>query len=327
MWPVDYDGKPITDPGNWRGTYPPLPLIEGNKTVKIIRSLEDQSTLTTLLTEKTVDFIRRNQKDPFLIYVPFTLPHVPLAVSDKFKGKSKQGLYGDVVMEIDWSVGEVMKALRQYKLEDNTLVIFTSDNGPWINYGNHAGSTGGLREGKGTSFEGGQREPCIMSWKGTIPAGSISNELSCTIDLLPTIAAITGAALPDHKIDGVNILSLMKATPGAHPRDTLLYYYGNNKLEAVRRGEWKLVLPHLGRSYEGFLPGNDGYPGPVTESRMYPLALYNLRRDPGERYDVQAQHPEIVAELQSIAEIAREDLGDAITGRKGTGVRDCGHLE
>ena len=324
MWPVDYDGKPITDTNNSRIKYPPLPLIQGNEKIKTIATLEDQSTLTTLYTEKAVDFITRNRQKPFFLYLAHSMPHVPIAASAKFKGKSKQGLYGDVIMEIDWSVGEIMKALKQYGLENNTLIVFTSDNGPWLNFGNHAGNTGGLREGKGTSFEGGQKEPCIMRWPGTIPAGSICNKLAASIDLLPTIAAIADGSLPNHKIDGVNILPLMKADSQADPRKVFYYYYNRNHLEAVCKEQWKLVLPHTGRSYEGFAPGNNGYPGKVTETRQYELALYDLRRDPGERYDVKESYPEIVAALQALAEEARADLGDAITDRKGKNVRDCG---
>lgn len=327
MWPVDFDGNPITDTSNWKSKYPPLPLIQGNETLKTINTLEDQATLTTLYTEKAVDFIIRNKNKPFFLYLPHSMPHVPIAASAKFRGKSKQGLYGDVIMEIDWSVGEIMKTLKKYNLEQNTLVIFTSDNGPWLNFGNHAGNTGGLREGKGASWEGGQKEPCIMRWPGVIPTGTVCNKIASTIDLLPTLAAITNGKLPDHKIDGVNILSLMKNEPGADPRRIFYYYYGVNKLEAVRKDQWKLVLPHTGRSYEGFAPGNDGHPGKTDENRKTELALFDLRRDPGERYDVKDYYPEIVQDLQQLAEEAREDLGDALTNRKGKYSRKAGYAE
>ena len=324
MWPVDYDGKPVTDTADRRIKFPPLPLINGNEKIKTIATLEDQATLTTLYTEKAVDFIGRNQHKPFFLYLAHSMPHVPIAASAKFKGKSKQGLYGDVIEEIDWSVGEIMKALRQYRLEGNTLVVFTSDNGPWLNFGNHAGSTGGLREGKGTSWEGGQKEPCVMRWPGVIPAGTVCNKLASTIDLLPTIAAITNGKLPEHKIDGVNIISLLKGEPAAEPRKIFFYYYGNNQLEAVRKDQWKLILPHTGRSYEGFAPGINGHTGQTNEKRQYELALYDLRRDPGERYDVKESYPGIVAALQLLAEEARDDMGDAVTNRKGKNTRDCG---
>jgi len=327
MWPVDYDGNPVTDTADRRSKYPPLPLINGNEKIKTIATLEDQSTLTTLYTEKAVNFIARNKQHPFFLYLAHSMPHVPIAASSKFKGKSKQGLYGDVIEEIDWSVGEIMKTLAQYQLEKNTLVVFTSDNGPWLNFGNHAGNTGGLREGKGTSWEGGQKEPCVMRWPGVIPAGTVCNKLASTIDLLPTIAAITEGKLPEHKIDGVNIISLLKGDAAAEPRKVFYYYYATNQLEAVRRDQWKLVLPHVGRSYEGFAPGKDGHAGQTNEKRQYELALYDLRRDPGERYDVKDSYPEIVEALQKLAEEAREDMGDAVTNRKGKNVRDCGHVQ
>lgn len=327
MWPVDFDGKPITDTANWKSKYPSLPLIQGNEKIRSINTLEEQATLTTLYTEKAVDFIARNKNKPFFLYLPHSMPHVPLAVSEKFKGKSQQGLYGDVIMEIDWSVGEIMKTLKSNNIEKNTLVIFTSDNGPWLNFGNHAGNTGGLREGKGASWEGGQKVPCIMKWPELIPAGTICNKMASTIDLLPTIAAITNGKLPDHKIDGVNILPLMKGDEDANPRKVFYYYYGLNKLEAVRKDQWKLVLPHSGRTYEGFAPGNDGHPGKVDENHQTELALFDLRRDPGERYDVKAYYPQIVEELLKLAEEAREDLGDSITQKKGKNVREAGVIE
>ncbi len=311
MWPVNYDGTPITDQKRDRGfAFPPLPLIEGNEKVGEFRTLEDQAGITTLYTERAVRFINQNRKNPFFIYLAHSMPHVPLAVSSKFKGKSDQGLYGDVVMEIDWSVGEIMKALKKNRLEENTLVIFTSDNGPWMNFGHHAGSNGGLREGKGSSYEGGQRVPCIMKWPGHITGGTICNKLASTIDILPTLAAITKAPLSGRKIDGVNILPLLKGDETALPRESFLYYYRRNSLEAVRLGDWKLVFAHPGRTYCGFKPGVDGHPGATNENFPHQEALYDLRRDPGERFDVKEYYPVIVDELRKLANTAREDLGD-----------------
>ena len=327
MWPVDFDGNQISDSSDWRKkSYPQLPLIENFNKIDEIRTLEDQARLTTLFTEMSVEFINNNKDNPFFLYLPHPMPHVPIAVSNKFKGKSPQGLYGDLMMEIDWSVGEIVKALKQNNLEENTLVIFTSDNGPWLNFGNHAGSTGGLREGKGTSFEGGQRVPTIMKWPKVISAGSISNNIAATIDVFPTIANIVSSELPKHKIDGVDISSILEGRRDSNPRDHLYYYYGKNNLEAVRKDNWKLVFPHESRSYKNVLPKNDGHPGPYSKFTAE-YALYNLRRDPGEEYNVKELYPEIVKELEDLAEIARNDLGDDLNNRIGNNVRKSGTIE
>lgn len=231
------------------------------------------------------------------------------------------------MMEVDWSVGEIMKALERNGIGNNTLVIFTSDNGPWLNFGNHAGTTGGLREGKGTSWEGGQRVPCIMCWPDVIAEGSVCNKLACTIDILPTVAEITGAGLPQNKIDGVSLLPLLKGDENASPRTTILYYYQQNSLEAVQKDYWKLVLPHSGRSYTGIMPGNDGWPGKYLQEEIISPELYDLRRDPGERYNVAALYPEKVEELNEVASSARADLGDDITGFPGPGRRKPGSVK
>jgi arylsulfatase A-like enzyme len=327
MWPINYDGTRATAETNARkASFPELPLIHNNDKIREFKTIGEQSEITTIYTEKAKEFIKINRKNPFFLYLAHNMPHVPLAVSSKFKGKSEQGLYGDVITEIDWSVGEIIRTLEECGLTKNTLIIFTSDNGPWLNFGNHAGSAGGLREGKGTSWEGGQREPCIMRWPGVIPAGTICNELSSTIDLLPTFAGITGAPLPEKKIDGVNILSLLKGDFSSKPRTQFYYYYRQNSLEAVREGNWKLVLPHPGRTYEGFAPGKDGIAGQTNENFSFPGGLYDLRRDPGERYNVMELYPEVVARLQKIVAKAREDLGDDITGNPGKNRREPGKI-
>jgi arylsulfatase len=306
--------------------YRPLRLIDGNEEGKEIVTMDDQAQLTTSYTERAVSFINKHKKEPFFLYLPNSMPHVPIAASNKFKGKSEQGRYGDVLMEIDWSVGQIMEALKKNGIAENTLVIFTSDNGPWLNFGNHAGSAGGLREGKGSSWEGGQRVPCIMNWPGHIPEGLICNKIASTIDILPTLANIANAPLPERKIDGVNILPLMTGEPNANPREVFLYYFHANWLEGVRKNQWKLVLPHQSRTYEGFAPGKDGVGGKADNVQVG-MGLYDLRRDPGERYDVKDQNPEIVAELMKIAEEARLDLGDGIMNIKGANVREPGRVE
>jgi arylsulfatase A-like enzyme len=320
MWPVDYDGRPAT--GGNKASYPPLPLIDGNETVETIDDLDEQATLTTRYTERAVSFIERHRDEPFFLYLAHSMPHVPLGVSEKYEGQSVQGMYGDVIEEIDWSVGQVLAALDRYGLAEKTLVIFTSDNGPWLNFGNHAGSAGPLREGKGTAFEGGPRVPAIMRWPGRIAAGSVTHKMASTIDILPTLAAITGAALPELPIDGVNILPLLEGDASAEPRDRFYFYYAG-ELRAVRLGAWKRVYQHRTRSYLGVEPGRDGLPGAYTFPTV-PSALYDLENDIGEITDVSAAHPEIVRRLDALADSVREVLGDRLTGQKGTGVRPPG---
>lgn len=326
MWPIQLDGTKAA-PGKGRGNFPDLPLIEGNATIETITSYAGQDKLTTLYTEKAVDFINRNKDKPFFLYVPHSMPHVPLGVSDKFRGKSEQGLYGDVMMEIDWSVGQIIDALKANGLEENTIVIFNTDNGPWLNYGNHAGSSGGLREGKTTSWEGGQRVPCIVKWPVKVPKGTVCNQLASSIDFFPTLASIAGGKLPDHKIDGVNVIELWKGNFEAKPRNEIYYYYGKNNLNAVREGNWKLVFPHTYGSYEATVPANDGVGGRRIKTNVDSLELYNLMRDPGERYNVIGMYPEIVSGLLEVGDRARADLGDMNVGVEGSGVREIGKLK
>lgn len=301
--------------------FPDLPTIEGNNTVGYNT---DQTKFTTDYTDRTVNFIKKNKSKPFFIYLAHSMPHVPLAVSDKFKGKSEQGLYGDVMMEIDWSVGQILKTLQELGLEENTLIVLTSDNGPWTNYGNHAGSAAGLREAKATTFDGGNRIPCIMYWKGQITAGTTCNNLTSNIDLFPTFAEIAEAPLPQRKIDGVSLLPLMKGEEGANPRKSFVYYFKKNDLEAVTDGMFKLVFPHQYTTYTAYVPGNDGQPGKLRETELTKCELYDLRRDPGERYDVISQYPDVAQKLMQIADEMREDLGDNLTRKKGTGRREPG---
>ena len=325
MWPVDYEGNRVTPESNLprKLRHPALPLIEGNKKIKEIWTLEDQAELTTLYTERACDFIKRNKEKPFFLYFAHSMPHVPLAVSDKFKGKSGLGLYGDVMMEVDWSIQQVLETLKESGLEDNTLIIFTSDNGPWYCFGDHAGSNGGLRESKATTFEGGQRVPCIMKWKGVIPEGVVCNQLSSTLDILPTLASITRANVPKNKIDGINILPLLKGTTNVSPRKYFLYYFGKNALEAVRDNRFKLVFPH---DYnKNLIPGINGHPGETTKDKIE-LSLFDLRRDPGERIDVKELYPEVVDRLSKIADQARKDIGDSLTHSEGENNREPGKI-
>lgn len=301
--------------------FPDLPTIEGNK---VVGYNTDQSRLTTDYTTHTINFIKKNRNKPFFVYLAHSMPHVPLAVSERFKGKSEQGLYGDVMMEIDWSVGEVLKTLREEGLEQNTLVILTSDNGPWANYGNHAGSTGGLREAKATTFEGGNRVPCVMYWKGHIKAGTTCNQLAANIDIFSTFAEISGAPLPTHKIDGISLLPLINGVKDANPREYMAYYYQKNDLEALTDGRFKLIFPHKHVTYHTCLPGNDGKPGKLEEIVIPQPLLYDLRRDPGERSNVIEMYPEVASKLMKVAQEIRIDLGDNLTNIKPKGNRPHG---
>ncbi len=326
MWPVDYDGAPIK-PGQvshddasgkpHRGYFPPLFLMEGNKRTRAVKDFADQNRLTTLYTERAVKFVARHKDKPFFLYLPHTMVHVPLGVSGRFRGKSGHGLFADVMMEIDWSIGRVLDTLRVHRLEENTLVLFASDNGPWLNFGNHAGSAGPMREGKGTMWEGGCRVPCIVRWPGHIPAGTVCDRMAATIDVLPTLSEISGAPMPKRVIDGVSILSLLRGDKDANPRTTYWLYYGDT-LTGVREGKWKLQLPHTSRTYEGYKPGRDGIPG-KTGTKELGLALYDLEADIGEKTDLANKYPDVVERLQKIAAAARADLGD--TGKPGPGVR------
>jgi len=321
MWPWNYNNELASSEHN-KSRHPFLPLFDGNEIIAELTKPGDQDLLTTHCTERAVSFINRNKDRPFFLYVPHSMPHTPLGVSDKFRGKSEQGKYGDVIMEIDWSTGKILQALKKNGLEDNTLVIFTSDNGPWLNFGNHAGSTGPLREGKGTSWEGGVRVPCIMRWPSVIPAGTVCDKMAATIDLLPTITDLTGCPRPKKKIDGINITALLQGDKNAEPRNLFYYYYGK-QLQCVRSGKWKLHFPHSYRSYIGVEPGQNGLNGPYARGKTG-LELYDLENDIGETRDLAAQFPEIVNRLQVLGEIARGKLGDK--DRLGKEVRPHGRL-
>ena len=203
--------------------WPHLPLIEKNKVINPMVTAKDQEQLTTQYTERAVSFIEKNKDKPFFVYLPHSMVHVPLYVSEKFKGKSKAGLFGDVMMEVDWSVGRILDTLRKNKLDKDTLVIFTADNGPWLNYGDHAGSAAPLREGKGTMFDGGCRESTLAWMPGTIPPDSVCSEPAMTIDILPTISHLIGAKLPKHRIDGKNIWPLFTGDKAKSPHKA--YYF------------------------------------------------------------------------------------------------------
>ena len=301
--------------------YPPLPLIENTKIIDADVSGQDQTQLTTNYTKRAVEFIQKHRDEPFLVYLPHSMIHVPLYVSSKFAGKSGAGLFGDVVMEVDWSVGQILDTLKEVGVDEKTLVIFTTDNGPWLSYGDHAGSAAPHREGKGTAWEGGIRVPTLMRWPGKIPADTTCDELACTIDILPTVASMIGAQLPSHTIDGHDIMPLMIGTPGAaSPHQSMPCYYANDELQAVRDSRWKLILPHQYRTLSGKPGGNGGIPAKYEMTKVG-LELYDMRNDRSESMNVAQEHPDVVARLQLAADTWRTELGDKLSGRKGNGVR------
>ncbi len=311
----------------WQGTvfnFPPLPLYENEI---VIDTLEDQSELTTQLTEKSIDFINRNKDNPFFLFVPHPQPHVPLFVSNKFKGKSERGLYGDVIMEIDWSVGQIVEALKKNGLEDNTMIIFTSDNGPWLAYGNHAGSALPLREGKGTAWEGAQREPFVMKYPSKLSANRTLDTPIMAIDLLPTIAEVTGASLPDQTIDGVSAWNVLTGESTESPQEAYFFYYRVNELMGVRYGKWKLYFPHRYRTMNGQEPGKDGLPGEYRMIDMKEIELYDVIQDVSETKNVAAEHPEVVEKIKGLADGIRARLGDSLTEVVGSENRKPGKVD
>ena len=323
---------------------PALPFYRG---AQVIETDPDQSRFTRRFTDLAVEFIGKHQHEPFFLYLPHVMPHVPIFASGDFKGRSAGGLYGDVVEELDTGVGEVLAALKKHDLDKNTLVLFLSDNGPFLSYGTHAGSAGPLREGKLTAFEGGVRVPFVARWPGKVPAKRVSAEPLMTIDLLPTLCELCGAGRPARPIDGKDAGPLLLGAPGAKsPQGAYLFYVGR-ELHAVRSGEWKLHLPHEYLTVNG-PPGTDGKPAnhikmkpeAMTASGVrgiasrhgykvekLPLSLYDLTADPGETTNAAEKHPEVVKALMKHVEAARAELGDAITGAAGRGVRPCGVSE
>lgn len=338
MWPLHPENvlKLRRNP-NAKSNWPPLPLLEvhGNENHQVVNAdvqPKDQEQLTRQYTEHATRFIRDNRERPFFLYLPHSMVHVPLYVSDPFRGQSGAGLFGDVVMEVDWSVGQILDTLDNAGLSDNTLVVFSSDNGPWLSYGDHAGHAGPLREGKGTVFEGGYRVPTLMRWTGKdsgtpkIPADTQCDKLCSTIDLLPTIAALVGAELPNCVIDGHDIQPLMIGNDDAKsPHDYFYCYYEQASLQAVRTERWKLHLPHDYRTLSGRKGGTDGMPA-AYDTASIGLSLFDLDNDIGESKNVASEHPEIVAELTAAADRARIELGDANPLVAGKGVRPAGKL-
>ncbi|MBN1910857.1 MAG: sulfatase [Pirellulales bacterium] len=268
---------------------------------KKLRTTEDMGELTGLYTDEAIRFIEKYKDGPFLLYLAHTMPHTKLGVSEKFRGKSKGGLYGDVIEELDYNIGRVLDTITRLGLEKNTIVWFTTDNGPWLSKGERGGSAGPLRAGKGSSWEGGNRVPAIVWGPGRVPSGKTSNALTSTLDLLPTFAALAGAKAPqDRVLDGRNQSRLITGQTDQSARETF-YYYVKDDLQAVRRGKWKLALPDRTEFY--------GYARdkvPVTSPKLYDMEL-----DIGEKHNVAAEHPEVVQQLLALAADVRKELGDA----------------
>lgn len=260
---------------------PPVPLMRGEE---IIEQPVDQHTLTKRYTEEAVRFIGEHHQEPFLVYLPHTMPHVPLFVSENFEGLSEGGLYGDVVEEMDWSMGRILDALDKHDIDEHTLLIFTSDNGPWLSYGDHGGSAGPLREGKGTTFEGGMRVPCIMRWPGHIEAGRVERSVASTLDFLPTCAALTGAKMPDDRaMDGQDISPVLSGRGQRAHQD--MHFFHQGQLQAYRSGKWKLKRPFKGKIY--------------GKKVQHPALLFDLEADPGEQNNLAGEYPEQAARMDA----------------------------
>ena len=318
MWPRHPEAKP--------GAYPALPLIEGES---IIARNPDQKLLTTSYTNHAISFIQRHKSEPFFLYLPHSMPHVPLYVSDEGKNKKGKGLFADVIAEIDRGIGRILATLKELKLEENTLVIFTSDNGPWLTYGDHAGSAKPLREGKGTSFEGGVRVPFVAKWPGRIKPGSVITEPAMTIDILPTLMRLQNPdwkPSPDMPIDGLDIRPLLMGDTTMKTPHEALYFYWGNQLQAVRVGDWKLHFPHDYGSIEGKAGATGGKPNGYTKKQIG-VSLYNLRQDIGETKNLAGSEESVVELLKQKADAIRAEIGDTNTRQKGSAVREPGKAE
>ncbi len=315
MWPFHAE---------YPDSYPDLMLYEKEEPIKI---LEDQSNLTKELTLKSVEFINKNKENPFFLYLAHPQPHVPLFASSDFKGKSKNGLYTDVIQEIDYSVGLIMKALKDNNLEDNTIVVFTSDNGPWLSYGEHAGSTGVYREGKGTTWEGGQRVPCIVWYPNEIKPNTVISTPLMGIDWLPTFASVTNSSLSENKIDGKNIWEVLINKTKNSPHEALFFYYHVNSLHAVRYGDWKMYFPHRYRTLNGRKGRNDGIPIKYEYVDLEQKELYDLAKDPSETKNLYQEFPEVAKKIEALADIKRSEIGDDLTKIVGIENRPVGIIE
>lgn len=272
-------------------------------------------------TREAIGFIERSRDQPFFVYLAHPMPHIPIYPGKEFLGTSQAGLYGDSIEEIDWCTGLILDRLQALGLDEHTLVIFTSDNGPWLGFEDQSGSAAPLRGAKLTTWEGGVRVPCVMRWPGHIPAGRVCSELATVMDFMPTLAHLSGSSLPqDRTIDGKNLWPLMRGDKDARSPHEVYFYYAGTWLQAVREGRWKL---HLARPEPR--EGIYGECAPwlaVNTTLMDTPQLYDLQADIGEEHDLAAQHPDVVDRLLSLAGQARAELGDY--GQRGANVRPTG---
>ncbi|HUT12696.1 MAG TPA: sulfatase [Thermoguttaceae bacterium] len=276
---------------------------------KVIENRADMNTLTQRYTEEVVAFIRRSGEKPFFVYLPHTMPHTRLGVSAKFRGKSRRGLYGDVIEELDWSAGRILDTIKELGLDEDTYVIFTSDNGPWELRKAHGGSAKPLRGAKTSTWEGGLRVPCIVRAPGRVPAGTTCDEIATTMDLLPTLAKLAGGKVPDDRvIDGHDITALLHGVKGAASPTRAFYYYQHTHLQAVRSGRWKLHLPRAAQP-----PWAPRWGGHIKKEDVIAIPkpmLFDLQADIGESRDVADKNPDVVRRLLALAEQASNDIGD-----------------
>ncbi|MBX2821876.1 MAG: sulfatase [Rhodothermaceae bacterium] len=288
----------------------------------------DQTRFTTDFTMRSVAFIKQSvdSNTPFFLYLAHPMPHVPLFVAEEREGHSGAGLFGDVIKEIDWSVGQVLNALKELNVDDNTLVMFASDNGPWLSYGNHAGSAAPLREGKGTTWEGGVRVPFIARWPEMLPANLEVSTPAMTIDILPTMAELVEAQAPSNPIDGKSIWPLMTGESEDMVHEAYYFYYHRNQLHSLRSGKWKMYFPHRYRSMQGQELGKEGMPGKYTHFNLDTVELYDLELDIEEQNNVATDFPDVVKALSTLADSARADMGDSLLEIEGANVREPGRL-
>lgn len=315
MWPFHAE---------YPDSYPDLMLYDYDRPVEI---LTDQSDLTMELTRKSISFIEKNKDNPFFLLLAHPQPHVPLFASSKFNGRSGYGLYTDVIEEIDHSVGLIMESLRKNNLDKNTIIVFTSDNGPWLSYGEHAGSTGVYREGKGTTWEGGQRVPCIVWYPKEIKPNTVLSTPFMGIDWLPTFASVISSNLSENKIDGKNIWENLTGRSKENPHEALFFYYHKNSLHGVRYGDYKMYFPHRYRTLNGRKGRNDGTPIKYEYVDLLENELYNLKTDPSETKNIINEFPGIVKKIIALADNKRKEIGDDLTNVIGLENREIGMID